>query len=129
MHGFLVHTTDQRLLVRNYEYIKHENPGWWQENLHWISSFWEFKTDDYEGMKSILHSLRRISMSGFLPALEVENFCISVGFDLEKFKKDNATAEAHFVKVKNQNWDNSEIRAAGGFTQAPGSDGFDKLKE
>jgi hypothetical protein len=119
MHGFLIHTTDQRLLVRNYDYIKYDNPGWWQENLHHVASFWEFNTEDAEGMKSIMFSLRRISEQKLIESTDVELFCQSVGFDLEKFKKDNATQHNYFAKVKGQNWDSSEKTSGGGFAMDP----------
>jgi hypothetical protein len=115
MRGFLIHTTDQHLLCRNYEYIKYDNPGWWQENIHIISSFWEFDTDKLAEMKPIFESLSRISRQGLLPVIEVKLFCESVGFDLEKFMQENATQEARFAKVSKQNWDSVEKTASGGF--------------
>lgn len=115
MHGFLIHTTENTLLVRNYEYLKHDNPGWWQDNIHMISSFWEFDSDKHNEMKAIFESLRRISNSGMLEVKEVKLFCQAIGYDLEKFVKENATPEAHFAKVTKQNWDNNSKTATGGF--------------
>jgi|ERR1700756_903172 len=115
MHGFLIHTFEGHLLVRNYEYIKYDNPGWWQDNIHTVSSFWEFDSEKPEEMKAILESLRRISKGGMLQVREVELFCQSVGFDLEKFKRENASGHAQFSKVSNQNWDSVERTASGGF--------------
>lgn len=115
MHGFLIHTVEGNLMVRNYDYIKFDNPGWWQDNLYMIANFWEFDSDKKDQMKAIFHSLVRISNQGRLTKTEVELFCESINFDLEKFMEENATPEAHFVKVVKQNWDHSDKSAATGF--------------
>jgi hypothetical protein len=115
MHGFLIHTTDNTLLVRNYEYLKYDNPGWWQDNINVVSSFWEFDSDKPNLMRAIFESLARISKSGMLSVKEVKLFCESIGYDLDKFMKDNATEEARFSKVSKQNWDTGSKAATGGF--------------
>lgn len=115
MHGFLIHTTDNKLLIRNYEYLKYDNPGWWQDNIHVVSSFWEFDSANDNMMKAIFESLRRISASGMLEEIEVKYFCEAIGYDLEAFKKKNATPQAQFAKVSKQNWDNQSKTATGGF--------------
>lgn len=115
MHGFLIHTTDQKLIVRNYEYLKYDNPGWWQDNINVISSFWEFDSDKPNLMKAVFESLSRISRQGLLPMPEVELFCQSINYDLQKFMKENATPEARFSKVQKQNWDGGTKGATGGF--------------
>lgn len=115
MHGFLIHTTEGTLLVRNYEYLKYDNPGWWQENLHMVSSFWEFDSDNTNLMKSIFESLSRISKQGRLELREVDLFCQAIGYDLKKFMAENATPQAHFAKVNKQNWDTGTKGPTGGF--------------
>lgn len=115
MHGFVIHTTDQKLIIRDYDYIKYDNPGWWQENISLVSSFWEFDSDKPHLMKAILESLSRISRQGLLTVQEVELFCKAIKFDLKQFMAENATPEARFAKVSKQNWDTGSKGPTGGF--------------
>lgn len=121
MHGFVIHTYEGSLVIKNYEYLKFDNPGWWGENYKQISSFWEFDTEKHDEMKAIFHSLARISRQGLLTVQEVKLFCQAVNYDLEKFMRENATPEARFAKVAQQNWDHSDKSAATGFGSSDAS--------
>lgn len=121
MHGFLIHTYEGTLLVRNYDYLKYDNPGWWGEHHRLISSFWEFDSEKPQEMKAIFHSLSRISRQGLLSVQEVKLFCQSINYDLEKFMAENATPEARFSKVAQQNWDHSDKSASTGFGSSSSS--------
>lgn len=123
MHGFLIHTIEGTLIVKNYEYLKFDNPGWWGENYNQIANFWEFDSEKPAEMKAILQSLARISRAqGGVPSTtDVRLFCQSVNFDLDAFMKENATPEAHFAKVVHQNWDHSDKSASTGFGSSSAS--------
>lgn len=78
MKGFVYYDIEGKLIVKNYEFIKNEQPNFFGENKSWVQSYWEFDTEDKLNMKNLFRSFSRLD----IPLEKVKFFCEAIGVKL-----------------------------------------------
>lgn len=83
MKGSVFYDVDGNLSYRTPEFLN-EDPGFPGRNKHFIIQWWNFDTENKDGMVMMLKqfAVRKI------PRDRVNNFLAMINFDLEKFKEE-----------------------------------------
>lgn len=83
MKGYVYLDPEGNLIYKDKDYIDNINPLFWTENEYFVLRVWTFDTEDDDSMWNAFLGFRNLQLKGHV----VQNFCKSVGFDLEAFKQ------------------------------------------
>jgi hypothetical protein len=83
LKGYAYTDNDENINFRLKEFIDVQDPTFWDRNYESIAQVWEIDTENDASMLKFLSHFKRVEA----PARLVINFCKSIQFDLEAFKK------------------------------------------